>query len=360
MERSVRREMAGQAETAPADLADRMRRGFAWWVDELRALVPNRLLARSSQRPAAIDCVLHDDGAIAFALATPGILPAAGDAVPPEQAAMPLAALARAAPRPTVRLCVPRALCLSRRSVLPARALVHAGAILRHEIETLTPLEPADILSDWYVETEDPQAGELHLVQIALARPRIRAVEDALAEAGLALTHLTVGDAEGRPVPVDLVGRRDPSLRATLAGLPRAAQIMLAAAALLVAWAPFGAAGNVDAATGALMDERAAAPKASPASLSASAVADFLDARSARRPLAVLLDEVARRLPPGASLSGIGYAGDTLTIRLGGPSEGARAAFSASPVFASATEGPEPGTLVLAIAPPAADGEGRP
>lgn len=343
----MRRELTDRAEPAQVDLTEAARRAFGWWVDELRAMVPAALLARSSQRPAAIDCMLLDGGAIAFGAARPGILPPRDDACAPEEAVPRLAALAEAAPRPTVRLSVPRAACLSRRSTLPARALVHAGAVLRHEIEALTPLGPDDILSDWYVETEDAQAGELHLVQIVLARPRIRAVEAAFAQAGLDMTHLTVGDAEGRPVPVDLVGRRDPSLRATVLNLPRRAKLMLAAAALLVAWAPFGAAGNVEAAIEALAQARAEAPKPGPTALSAGAVADFLDAVAARRPLAALLEETARRLPPGTSLASLHYQGDTLTIGIRGPVEAARAALASSAAFAAVVPGPAPDTLLL-------------
>lgn len=346
----MRRELADRAEPARVDLGDAARRAFGWWVDELRALMPTALLARSSQRPAAIDCVLLEDGTIAFGPALPGVLPPRDDACAPEEAVSRLAAIARAAPRPTVRLSVPRAACLSRRSVLPARALVHAGAVLRHEIEALTPLGPDEILSDWYVETEDAEAGELHLVQIVLARPRIRAVETAFAEAGLDMTHLTVGDAEGRPVPVDLVGRREPSLRAAVLNLPRRAKVMLAGAALLVAWAPFGAARNVEAAVEAFSQARAAAPKPSPMALSAGAVADFLDSVAAHRPLAALLDEIARRLPPGTSLASLHYKGDTLTIGIRGPVEAVRAALAASAAFAAVAPGPAPDTLALSVA----------
>ncbi|MBB3997046.1 hypothetical protein [Aureimonas pseudogalii] len=361
----MRREAARAEEAARPDLADRARQGWAWWVDELRAMVPRALLVRSSDRAASIDCLLLPDGRIAFDLARAGQMPSASEAREPDEAAAArLAVLRAAARRPTVRLSVPRDICLSRRSVLPVRALAHAGAILRHEIEARMPIEPEGILCDWYVETEDTGAGTLHVVQIALARAHIARAEAAFAAAGLAMTHLTVGDGEARPVPVDLVGRHEPSLHAAFLGLPLAAKLLLAAALALALYAPFEAAGRLAGAADAMAQTRAGLPKVGPAAVSAAAVADSLEARATRRPLAALLDELSRRLPRAASVTRLDYRGETLTLGLtGAPGETARTALAGSPMFASVTAGPDD-TLVLAVAAapgdaPAAQETGR-
>lgn len=333
--------MAGRGVTAETNmrpsLTDIARRGWSWWRDEIAALVPNGLRARASGARAEIDCVLLSDGRVAGARAASpgGALPSPEGALAPGEAlSRHLAELAEAAPQGTVRLCVPRDLCFLRRSQLPRRALPHAGALLRLEAEALLPFEPGESFSDWYVETENVATRELEVIHVILARERIRAVEEACAGVGLALVRVSVGDAEGRPMPVDLLSRQEASFRAALARLSPLARWLGAAALLLALATPFLLIARQDAALAELSAARAALPKASPTAQSATAVADFLDARASRVPVSMLLDELARRLPPGTTLTALRLEGKRLLIDLqGGESGAVREALAGSPLL---------------------------
>ncbi|WAJ27836.1 hypothetical protein [Antarcticirhabdus aurantiaca] len=329
---------AGGAEAADTErrsLAELAQAGFAWWLGELADMVPARLKARAGfARPAAFDCVLLPDGRALAHRAERGrdLADPAGEAF-----AASLAALAEQAGRDrSVRLSVPASLCLLRHVAIPARALPHAGALLRHEIEALLPDPPEDILCDWYVETEDRAKRQLILRQVVLLRPRIAAVETALARAGLVLSRITVGEAERRPVPVDLLAGRPFGVAACLAGLPLAAKLMHGLGVLLLVAALFIASGRQAETLEAMAETRASYPRPSPAALSASAAADFLD-ETARAPGATrLLDVVATRLPAGAFVSAVSLSDGILSVSVAGPGRGnAAAALRAEPLFAA-------------------------
>lgn len=353
------RDGAGETNMRPG-LADLARRTLSWWLDELSAMVPNALRARAAGARAEIDCVLQPDGRVAAALARgmAGALPQPEEALAPGEALqLHLRHLAESAPQGTVRLCVPREVCFLRRSRLPRRALPHAGALLRHEAEALLPFAPGDILGDWYVETENIVAGELEIVHVILARERIRAVEEACRAAGLSLVRVSVGDAEGRPVPVDLLSRQEASFLAALGRLTPLARILGGAALLLALVSPFLVIVRQDDALADLQAARAQVAKPSPAALSAAAVADFVAARASRVPLATLMDELARRLPREAVIAELRVQGDRVSLTLdGGSLESARAALLASPLLRPAPDAPPmpdggPGQLVFDLKP---------
>ncbi|KQT50837.1 hypothetical protein ASG43_06130 [Aureimonas sp. Leaf454] len=332
-----------------------------WWRDGLISLLPPAWLARMGRRPAAIDCFLQPDGRVALALAggitarSPGMV-----LVPGEDAfAERLAGLLATANRDTVRLSIPRGDCLMRTVELPRPALAHAGTILRYEIEALLPVPPDDIMTDWYVELEDRAGKRLILRQVALLRPRIAAVEAALQAAGARLVRVTVGDGEGRPVPVDLFNERRAGPGTRFRALPRTAQaLFLAAAALLLATLAV-LAGRPAETLAAMAEQRASFARPSIREQSAAAVADFLVERQ-RPGAALLLDEIATRLPKNAFLRSLALTGDALVLTSGGPgaADGA-AALAQSPLFSAAeTLTAEPGlaTLSLRIAAPFAGG----
>lgn len=354
---------AAEAGTGGATIAPRLAAFALWWRDELAGMLPAPLLARLGRRPAAIDCVLLADGrALLAAGAAGGGTPAPETVEIPGEAgfAARLEGLLATGRRDTVRLSVPRGHCLLRTVELPRSALAHAGALLRYEIEALLPDPPEDILSDWYVELEDRAGDRLFLRQVVLLRPRIAAIEAAIEAAGGRLARITVGDGEGRPVPVDLLNERRPALAARLRALPRAAQALGLLAALLLAGTLLALAGRPEATLEALARERAAFARPTPLAQSAAGMADFLDARRQTPGAARLLDEVAARLPPGAHLRSLALSpGGTLVLGVAGPgAPEAGGLLAASPFFAShetLSATAEETTLLLRLAAPAGD-----
>lgn len=332
-----------------------------WWLAELRGLVPDGFKARAASAPAAFGCSLFADGRVAFARLAHAGTPLPGEAeamVPSELLAAHVAMVLGGTRRRSVRLSVPASLCLIRRTRIPGRALAHAGAILKGEIEELMPLAVSDLLFDWYVEAEDPVTRELHLVQVVLSRARIADVAGLLGGAGLTVTRLTVGEAEGRAMPVDLMDGRDPTLRAFLARLPRRSKGIVGLALALLLAAPFVAAARQEAALSDLAAERAAILSSGASARSAAAVADALDGFGRRVPLARLLDDIARRLPSNVHLTRVQLSDGQLVLSTeGGDGAAAREALSASPFFAGvgATDGAA-GTLVLTLPAPGSRG----
>lgn len=302
-------------------LSDHVGRAFNWWLGELSAVVPNWLRATLSERPATVTCVLHDDGRIACALSSRGgILPGADLACEPGEALVArLAELTARVRRRTVRLSVPRDLALVRHSCLPARALPHAEAILRYDVENLMPLSAGEILADWFVDAQDGETGDLHITQVVLSRARIAALEDALGQGGFRITHLTVGDADGAPLPVDLVAIREPSLRRAFARLPPSARLLYAAALALLVSTPFLAAARQSQA----LEDLGTVSRLSPSAQAAAGVADFIETGGRRIPVVAVLDELTRRLPHGASLSDFRWSNGRVEVTLQGSDLGA-------------------------------------
>ncbi|WP_062211667.1 hypothetical protein [Aureimonas sp. AU12] len=352
---------AGDSARIRPDPADIARIALRWWFDELRACIPPALKSRSSGAPAAFGCTLLPDGRVAFAPLAMGqlALPGETEAIACDEGLeRRIAALVSGAPQRTVHVSVPVGACLVRRSRIPARALSHAGAILRHEVEALVPAAAQDVLADWYVETENPETHDLDLVQIVLLRERIAFLLEPLVAAGLSITRLTVGDAEGRPAPVDLMGGREPSLRAWLLGLPGGTKLALGLAALLLAAAPLVAIARQDAALEAMASERARLAGPGARAGGSGAAATELAALAAGPTAGSIIDEIARRLPTGAVLTRLHLAtGEAILAIEGVDDETGRAAFAASPLMRSVEriEG-APGTLVLRLANPTGGG----
>lgn len=288
---------------------------FEWWINELRAMVPAALLARSAQRSnCAIDIVLSEDGTIAVhsAKQTGIFLRGQEDALKAHLSALAEQRVA------TIRLDVPKASCLIRKSTLPKRALRDTRKILEMEISENTPLDPGEIYSDWYVETEDPIAGQLHIRQIILSRHRIATLRQILEDEHLHLSRLTVGHGEGRPVPVDLLARDDPSFRAFLTALSWKGRLAWGLALILLCALPFLLVARSEQQMAALQQRRAEAMR----QLQSVPTADPLALLLAIQPSpAFVLDEVSAHLPEDATLASLELVNGNLTVALATPTQ---------------------------------------
>lgn len=281
-----------------------------WWINELRAMVPVALLARSSRRSScAIDMLVAADGMVTVHSSKQT------ETFPPgEEAALKAHLAALAQPKVlTVRLDVPKALCLIRKSTLPKRALRDTRKILEMEISENTPLDPGEIYSDWYVETEDPTSGQLHIRQIILSRHRVAALRQILEDEHLHLSRLTVGHGEDRPVPVDLLARDDPSFRAFLGALSWKGRLAWGLALMLLCALPFLLVARSEQQMAALQQRRAEAMR----QLQSVPAADPLVLALAIQPSpALVLDDVSSSLPGDATLASLDLANGNLTVTL--------------------------------------------
>lgn len=288
---------------------------FEWWINELRSMVPAALLARSAVRSScAIDILLAADGTVTVhSSKQTGVFP------PGQEDALRAHLSALAERRAlTVRLDVPKASCLIRKSTLPKRALRDTRKILEMEIAENTPLDPDEIYADWYVETEDPTSGQLHIRQIILSRHRIATLRQILEDEHLHLSRLTVGHGEGRPVPVDLLARDDPSFRAFLSALSWKGRFAWGLALILLCALPFLLVTRSEQQMAALQQRRAEAMR----QLQAAPAADPLALSLAIQPSpALVLDELSSHLPEDATLASLELANGNLTVTLAAPAK---------------------------------------
>lgn len=314
-------------------LADLARRGLDWWLDELRALVPAKLMARAeTRRRIDIDLSLMPDGRVSIAFGdTPPVVLAVADL------AAPFRELASASEAPNIRLDVPTNLCLVRRSTLPRRSLRDARLVLLNEMTETTPMSEATVHSDWYVEAEDPATGLLHLNHVILSRALIAPLTALLAQNGLAVCSITVGRAEGRPKPVDLLSDGEIGLRAFLRQLPRSTWIMTGLVAVLILGLPMLLSLRFDREIEALQTSRASlmASARKHAALDEGTLNEA--ARLAALPrVSALLDALGDHLPPETYLTRLNLQGNRLELRLGTPAgEKTASALAAARVFAA-------------------------
>lgn len=304
--------------------------GFlAWWLAELRALAPRR--ARRPARRRAT--VLHyRDGVIRVLEPRRDGASEAGSFLlePPRAAAdhrlparldrlAPAALLERLRRRRGLILRLAPEHGLLARDLLPAGAEAELAAIVEHRLDTLTPWTAEQACFDVEI-TGRRGDGRLEVVVAAVQRALVQRIRERLAELGLEVERVDLGEAEGPLAARFDLARDEP--RAAGGALRMAAA---GAAALLVLLGAALAGSEIHARSVVLAErERAAAAlRARLADLpelrgrlellrrEAGLAAERL--RAAPSALAVL-EELSRALPDEAFLSELELAGDRLRI----------------------------------------------
>jgi hypothetical protein len=160
-----------------------VREAFAWWISELRDLIPESLRRGSSRRPDLFITLDTTQGGAAL------VLVSAAEAGYGEGVRIPLSAvgsesrpaevsalLSDARHRLTVALLTPKQVFRTKLR-LPAAAAPMLQRVVGHEIERLVPLDPAELRFACRVVARDPEAGRL-VAEVAIVR---KAVLDRLA-----------------------------------------------------------------------------------------------------------------------------------------------------------------------------------
>ncbi len=170
--------MAGEGilDTDMATLARWARTGFDWWLDELRALLPARVLAWATPGPAI---VAHFDGATT------------GDALQLTRRGMPVA---QGSGRHAVALVLPATSALTRDVALPILGIADMRRLVALDAERLLPFAPGTALIDF---DAGPASGGVQAVSIAGLPVDRATMAMALAEAqDLDVRRLAIGDGE--------------------------------------------------------------------------------------------------------------------------------------------------------------------
>lgn len=197
-------------------VARQLRAGFAWWRQELAALVPARWRTAGRARPAV---VAHYSQTGSFRLFRRGL---------------PLAQQAPGKGITPVAIALPAEMCLVRKLVYPMIGESDLRRMVELDADRLLPFAAGAAFVDVELAERDLAAGRQHVMLAALPRQRAAMVIEAAAEAGLEprAVGIGAGDAAGA-LRFDFL----PGIRADGAGLPgfAAARVWWSALAILFA-----------------------------------------------------------------------------------------------------------------------------
>lgn len=126
---------------------------------------------------------------------------------------------------------------LIRRCELPLTARAHVDEILRLQISTETPFEPAEVWSDSVIDAESRKGGTLQVRQVLVQKDRARKALDELSALGLEVCGIDALDHDGAPIgsnllPEDMVKRRSAPVRNLNIALVGALLVCAGAAAI--------------------------------------------------------------------------------------------------------------------------------
>lgn len=290
-------------------------RFLGWWVDEL-ARVVEPLVVRHG-RPAGF--VVVDTGGRYQAWRVNGRNPVLlGTADAADLGAADWARKLRSRP---FELRLEAGRLLDRTLSLPAAGRQYLEAILRHQIERLTPWAADRVVFDYEI-VEDGEAAtddQMRIRLVATARERVAAALAPLEAAGLTPRAVgTAADPLGQATSIDL---QDSSKTLRRDALRRKVGIVLAAFAALAvlaggvqSWLVYDLSVRSEALDAAIETRRAVITEAV-ARTSASAGHQQLAARKAAAlPMVLLVEELSKRIPTDTYLTELSIDGQTLRI----------------------------------------------
>jgi general secretion pathway protein L len=288
---------------------DTVRRAVAWWLGEMRAMLPWHLAGRAERAPAILDVSPH--GAT-LVLAKRGSAPAAElplRGIDPQEARNRIEAVLRARRLgETVVIRLHETVLLRTSVTFPLAAERSLRLILQNQLERLVPLPPAEICFEYRVLARSPETKTL---KVELVTARRETIEEAVALArsvGL-LPRLAVasgGPGQGGVAVLWQTGR-EAGEAASVRRLKRGLEIGIALL-LLVACATYIV--RLDERRGELEAEVAKLAKAAAAArtlvqqqtATQSALA-LLDSRRKEPPPLALLNELTALLPSSTWVS---------------------------------------------------------
>jgi general secretion pathway protein L len=188
-----------------------LRRAFAWWVSELKAMLPARLrrVVASSAPEYAVD--VERDGVIVRALTANGErelgrLQFAGLSaeVRRAQLAVLLAPGDLRAPREAV-LRLPATRILRKRVELPAAAAENLREVLSIDLDRQTPFTAEQVYFDFTEPDIDRKSGRLHVDLVVATRQQVDAGIEVVRDLGLLPRQVTVNWPRGDGPRVNLL-----------------------------------------------------------------------------------------------------------------------------------------------------------
>lgn len=208
-----------------------------WWLEQLRLLLPSRLLRLAGFQRGRLQCRPLADGGFQIGLRRPGENPLEIGRLSPgagrEQLESLLQARVQGRPRTGVELILPADACFCRPVTLPLATEANLGQVLRYEMDRHTPFPANRVYHAWEVLRRDAGAGRLQVALVVVPRER---VDEPLAQ--LRTLGLEVRRAIPEQLPLEQAQSRWFNLLPrdeTGAGRPRPGRAQLAVASLVAA-----------------------------------------------------------------------------------------------------------------------------
>lgn len=233
--------------------------------------------------------------------------------------------LARKMKGQDVELRLDAAQVLDKELNLPAAGQQYLDAILRHQIERLTPWAADHVAFDYVVEDTHPAGeGQVAIRLVATARETVESALSPLSALGIRPRRVgTAADALDHPSPVDLQDEskveRHSSLRRAVAVTLSAAAAILLTLGLFQSWQLWVVSSESEEIQAALDARRALIAEAVARTTQSDEYRALAARKQAELPMVVLLEELSRTIPRNTYLTEINVEGPT--VRLNGMSE---------------------------------------
>ncbi len=162
-----------------------------WWAEQMRSLVPERFAARTRYANALV--LQGTPEGLTAAVRRGREETSLGPVAPGSSALRRLPAARRG---PAVLRPAPGTM-LEQTASLPLAAETELAAVLRNEMDRLTPFRAEDLFWDWRVERRDRAAGRLFLRLLMVPKTAVASLLAAAEAAGLRPEALEVATARG-------------------------------------------------------------------------------------------------------------------------------------------------------------------
>lgn len=209
---------------------------------------------------------------------------------------------------------------LDKTLALPAAGQQYLDAILRHQIERLTPWAADHVAFDYVVGTSEPVAeGQVSIRLVATARETVTRALKTLAEAGIKPRAVgTATDALDHVSPVDLqdetkTGRQSSLRRSVAVGLAATAAVILILGGFQT-WEVYRLSAESEEVETAVEARRAVIAEAVARTTSSDEYRALAARKAAALPMVVLLEELSKTLPRDTFLTELDVEGNTLRI----------------------------------------------
>ncbi|MEO8101070.1 MAG: PilN domain-containing protein [Betaproteobacteria bacterium] len=215
----------------PSPYVSRLSEFWQWWTDELRALVPARLLSWVVGDVAVTDLIV-DAQAITLVRRESGKLMPTARIPLGEVATHPLLRELRAQGQAQVRVLLGADQVLQKILSLPAAIEENLREVMGFELDRHTPFVSSQAYFDVKLLRRDPQRDTIEVLLAVAARAVIDPLLVSVRQAGLSVDGITVAGRESEAQPIELLPANDKPAR-KWGNLPRLNLALLGVAILL-------------------------------------------------------------------------------------------------------------------------------